>query len=98
MRHLAVADGLVAAGVGGQDAAQGAAAAAVHQRVAREGAVQVLLDLHVPVVGGRVPRLRAAVRPPAHSTSVCTGRHTLQLLLRLQLCPCCSHDTMHCWQ
>jgi hypothetical protein len=66
-RHLAVADGLVAAGVGGQDAAQGAPSAAVHERVAREGAVQVLLYLHVPVVGGRVPRLRAAVRPPAPS-------------------------------
>ena len=52
---LAVAHRGVASGVGSQDTAQGRAAGAVHDRVAREGAVQVLLYLQVPVPAGGVP-------------------------------------------
>lgn len=52
---LAVAHRGVATGIGSQDAAKGRAAGAVHDRVAREGAVQVLLYLQVPVPAGGVP-------------------------------------------
>ena len=51
--HLAVTDRWIAACIRGQQASQSIAAAAVHDRVAWEGPVQVLLDLHVPV--GVVP-------------------------------------------
>lgn len=55
VRHLAVANRGVAAGIGSQDAAQSRAASAVHDRVAWESAVQVFLYLQVPVSAGRVP-------------------------------------------
>ena len=57
--HLAVADGGVAAGVSGQDPAQGPAAGAVHDGVAREGAMQVLLYLHVPVLVAPLAHLQS---------------------------------------
>ncbi len=49
VRHLAVANRGVAAGIGSQDAAQSRAAGAVHDRVAWESAVEVFLYLQVPV-------------------------------------------------
>lgn len=55
MWHLAVTNRGVAAGIGSQDAAQGRAAGAVHDRVAWESAVQVLLYLQVPVSAGGMP-------------------------------------------
>ncbi len=55
VRHLAVANRGVAAGIGSQDAAQSRAAGAVHDRVAWESAVQVFLYLQVPVSAGRMP-------------------------------------------
>ena len=55
VRHLAIANRGVAAGIGGQYTAQGRAAGAVHDGVAGEGAVQVLLYLQVPVPAGGVP-------------------------------------------
>mmetsp|Transcript_24558 Transcript_24558/g.68355 ORF Transcript_24558/g.68355 Transcript_24558/m.68355 type:complete len:291 (-) Transcript_24558:850-1722(-) len=48
---LAVANVGVACGVGGKDPPQDAAAMGVHHRVAREGAVEVLLDLGGPPHG-----------------------------------------------
>ena len=73
---LTVANRGVAASIGSQDAAQGRAACAVHDWVAREGAVQVLLNLKVPVPAGWMP-------PGCHSAaqftaaSLCTPTHTL---------------------
>ena len=55
MGHLAVANRGVAAGISRKNAAQSRATGAVHDRVAGEGAVQVLLYLQVPVTAGGVP-------------------------------------------
>ena len=53
--YLAVANRWVAASIGSQDAAQSRAASAIHDWVARKGAVQVFLYLQIPVMTGGVP-------------------------------------------
>lgn len=65
--HLTVAHRGVAPSIGSQNAAQGRAASAVHDRVARESPVQVLLYLQVPVPAGGMP-----VRPHLAQLTGCT--------------------------